>query len=107
MIPEEARALRYSILGVIGGVVSVLSIYWCIFWHLRLHESQGRGRRAINESHNRGERRTLFTAAKGGHQQSPLFVCGGHLLVFVVGTANYGGSAAFFMPSLGWVRAIA
>jgi len=31
MIPEEARALRYSILGVIGGVVSVLSIYWCIF----------------------------------------------------------------------------
>ena len=31
MIPEEARALRYTILGLLGGVVSVLSIYWCIF----------------------------------------------------------------------------
>ena len=31
MIPEEARGLRYTVLGVIGGVVSALSIYWCIF----------------------------------------------------------------------------
>lgn len=31
MIPEEARALRYTILGLLGGAVSVLSIYWCIF----------------------------------------------------------------------------
>lgn len=31
MIPEEARALRYTILGLLGGGISVLSIYWCIF----------------------------------------------------------------------------
>ncbi len=31
MIPEEARALRFTLLGLIGGGVSILSIYWCIF----------------------------------------------------------------------------
>ncbi len=31
IIPEEARALRYTVLGLLGGAVSVLSIYWCIF----------------------------------------------------------------------------
>ncbi len=30
-LPEGAMALRYTILGIIGGLISVLSIYWCIF----------------------------------------------------------------------------
>ncbi|MEL7053347.1 MAG: MFS transporter, partial [Cyanobacteria bacterium J06588_5] len=31
MIPETQRALRYTVLGIIGGGLSVVSIYWCIF----------------------------------------------------------------------------
>lgn len=31
IIPEEARGLRYTVLGILGGAVSILSIYWCIF----------------------------------------------------------------------------
>ena len=31
MIPDTERALRYTVLGIIGGGLSVLSIYWCIF----------------------------------------------------------------------------
>lgn len=30
-IPESQRALRYIVLGIIGGGLSVASIYWCIF----------------------------------------------------------------------------
>ena len=31
LIPDTQRALRYTVLGIIGGGLSVLSIYWCIF----------------------------------------------------------------------------
>ena len=31
IIPETQRALRYTVLGIVGGGLSVLSIYWCIF----------------------------------------------------------------------------